>query len=242
MNIETLKELTGWKRPTINPTPTDLEIALARVNADHKSVLVAVKLLTEAVQSNAAAHLNMTVVHEERHAYVIKALRELKKEVSAAESRHLTAFELALRPVLRAIDLVVEKVNNVEMELFANRSMIDVMRKELLADREAVLVIQGTKLNAIAERLDDLVKIVAQSMIKHPEGVTPAPTPTPRGGKRSNSGRKPGSKPRPLDVQYADVSNRLQRCRPDSKARLKYLFRLTELRHKLGMASIRKEG
>ena len=66
MNIETLKELTGWKRPTINPTPTDLEIALARVNADHKSVLVAVKLLTESVQGNSTGNLNMVLAQHER--------------------------------------------------------------------------------------------------------------------------------------------------------------------------------
>ncbi len=213
------------------PAPTELELSLRQMHADHLTAMQAIKNLTEIA-------VNQTT----RAVDQVAQLRELRRTITASEVKHLAAFELALRPVMRATDTLMEKVNNVEMELFANRSMIDVMRKELLADREAALVIHGAKLDLVAERLDKLVKVVARSLIKHPEGVTVAPPPKPRGGKRSNAGRKPGSKPRPLDVQYADVSNRLQRCRPNSKARLIYQFRLTELRQKLGMAPIRKEG
>jgi len=241
MNIETLKSLTGWKRPTINPTPTDLEIALARVNADHKSVLIAVKMLTEIAQSNAAANLDMAVVHEERNkgslqrdADLLKSVRELKREVSAAESRHLAAFELALRPMTRAINDLMDKVSNIDAD-------VHLLRNEIYAEREAQARIQNTKLNAIAIRIDALTKILAKDLIKHPKGATVA-TPKKNGGSRPNSGRKKGSKARPLDVQYADVSNRLQRSRPNSLARKKFQFRLHELRRKLGMAPIKGDA
>jgi len=236
MNIETLKSLTGWKRPTVNATPTDLEIALARVNADHKSVLIAVKMLTEIAQSNAAANLDMAVVHEERNkgslqrdADLLKSVRELKREVSAAESRHQTTFEIALIPVLRAIDLVVDKVNGLNAD-------IHTLKTELAMDREAQARIQNTKLNAIAIRIDALTKLLAKNLIKHPKGVTVAPPKKEtRGGAQPGAGRKPGSKPRPPEVRYADLSDKLQRCRAP-KARAKYMASLVALRAKMGMA------
>jgi hypothetical protein len=219
-----LSYLGGTPSSIKEPVPTEFD----RIHADHKSVLVAIKLLTDSVASSAAGNLDMAVVHEERHKDILKNMRELKKEMYHADQRHLAAFEIAMRPVLRAIDLGVDKVSNVEGEMFALRSAIN-------NDREAQLVIQNTKLNAIAERLDDLVRILS-------EGATLAPPPKPNGGKRSNAGRKPGSKPRPLEAQYADISDRLQRSRPNSKARLMYAFRLAELRQKLGMAPIRKDA
>jgi hypothetical protein len=226
-----LSYLGGIPASAKEPTPTEFD----RIHADHRLAMQAIKLLTESVQSSAAGNLDMTVVHEERHKDILKNMRELKKEMYHADQRHLAAFELAQRPVLRAIDLVVDKVNGLNADIHN-------LKTELLADREAVLVIQGTKLNAIAERLDGLAKLVAKSLIKHPEGATVAPPPKPQGGRRKGAGRKPGSKPRPLEVQYADISDRLQRSRPNSKARLMYQFRLTELRQKLGMAPIRKES
>lgn len=234
MNIETLKELTGWKRPTINPTPTDLEIALARVNADHKSVLVAVKLLTEAVQSNAAANLNMTVVHEERHAYVIKAVRELKKEVTAADSRHLAAFELALRPVLRAI----EEMSNRLSERVAS---LDADIHDLKADRhdelDAHTYVLNTKLTLVSGRIDDLCKIlddlvknIGLKLVQPPKSVTVAP-PKPK----KKQGRRTGDKNRTLEQRYEFLSDRVQRARPGSKTGAKFRFMLNELRVKMGV-------
>jgi hypothetical protein len=231
MNIETLKSLTGWKRPTINPTPTDLEIALARVNADHKSVLIAVKMLTEIAQSNAAANLDMAVVHEERNkgslqrdADLLKSVRELKREVSAAESRHQTTFEIALIPMTRAINDLMDKVNGLDGD-------INDLRAEIYADREAQASIQNTKLNAIAIRIDALTKLLAKDLIKHPKGVTVAP-PKPK----KKPGRRLGDKSRTPEERYKFLSHRLQVARPNSKARAKYMATLVKLRAKMGMA------
>ena len=232
MNIETLKELTGWKRPTINPTPTDLEIALARVNADHKSVLVAVKMLTEIAQSTAAGNLNMTVVHEERHKDVLKNMRELKKEMYHADQRHLAAFELALRPLMRLAEesnkRLTEKVNNLNADVHA-------LRVDLNCDREAQARIQNTKLNAIAIRIDDLceildnfVKYLGQSLIKRPEGVT-LTTP------KKKQGRRTGDKNRTPEERYAYLKHRVQVARPGGKAQKKWQFLFTEFCNRTGM-------
>ena len=227
MKIETLKEYLGLTNPA--PTPTDLEIALARVNADHKSVLIAVKMLTEIAQSTAAANLNMTVVHEERHKDTLKNMRELKKEMMHSDNRHLAAYELAVRPVLRTIEVLAEKLDSMSAD-------IHTLKTELHMDREAQARIQNTKLNAIAIRIDALTKLLAKSLIKHPKGVTVAPPKKEtRGGAQPGAGRKPGSKPRPPEVQYADLSNRLQRCR-SPKSRAKFMARLVILRAKMGMA------
>ena len=220
-----LSSLVGaLNKPTLEAKPTDLEIALARVNADHKSVLIAIKMLTEVAQSNAAGNLNMTVVHEERHAYVIKAVREVKKEVSAVESRHLTTFELAVRPMTRAINDLMDKVNNIDADIHD-------LKTELHMDREAQARIQNTKLNAIAIRIDALTKLLAKDLIKHPKGVAVAP-PKPK----KKQGRRTGDKNRSLEERYKFLSHRLQVARPNSKARAKYLFQLVELRAKMGMA------
>lgn len=233
MNIETLKSLIGWKRPTVNPTPTDLEIALARIHSDHTTAMVAIKLLTESVQSTAAANLNMTVVHEERHKDVLRNMKELKKEMMHSDNRHLAAFELALRPLLRAIEEIdkrlTNKLNGIEADLYA-------MRVDRNYELDAHTSVLNTKLNAVAERIDALTKLLAKDLIKHPEGVTVAPPKEEtRGGQRRGAGRKPGAKPRPLDVQYADLSNKLQRCRAP-KSRTKFMARLVALRAKMGMA------
>jgi hypothetical protein len=231
-----LSSLVGaLNKPTLEAKPTDLEIALARVNADHKSVLVAVKMLTEIAQSTAAANLNMTVVHEERHKDTLKNMRELKKEMMHSDNRHLAAFELAMRPVLRAIDLLtqnIDKVNAVFVDKMNNiDGDINDLRAEIYADREAQARIQNTKLNAIAERLDTLITILANDLIKHPKGVTGAP-PKPK----KKQGRRTGDKNRTFEERYKFLSHRLQVARPDSKARVKYLIQLTKLREKMGMA------
>lgn len=225
-----LSSLVGaLNKPTLEAKPTDLEIALARINADHKAVLIAIKMLTEIAQSNAGGNLDMIVVHEERHKDILKNMLELKKEVTASDSRHLAAFELALRPVTRAINDLMDKVSNIDAD-------VHLLRNEIYADREAQARIQNTKLNAIAERIDALVKILAKDLIKHPEGVTVAPPKKEtRGGKQPNAGRKKGMKPRPPEVRYVDLSNRIQRSR-SPKARAKYLARLVALRAKMGMA------
>lgn len=223
MKIETLKNYLGL--PTQTP---DLSLALDRIHSDHRSVLSAVKLLSESVQSNAAGNLDMAVVHEERHKDILRNMRELKREVTTSDNRHFAAFELALRPVLRAIDLVVEKINSLDAD-------VHTLRAEIYADKTAVSTIQNTKLNAIAFQIDTLVTLLAKDLIKHPDGVTVAPPKRTRGGKQPGAGRKKGSKPRPPEVQYADLSNRLQRCRAP-KAREKYMARLVALRAKMGMA------
>jgi hypothetical protein len=229
-----LSSLVGaLNKNPVNPAPTDLEIALARVNADHKSVLIAVKMLTEIAQSNAAANLDMAVVHEERHKDTLKNMRELKKEVTSADSRHLAAFELALRPLLRGIEEMNKRLSDKVSNLNAD---VHALRVDLNCDREAQARIQNTKLNAIAIRIDALTKLLAKDLIKHPKGVTVAPPKKEtRGGPQPGAGRKPGSKPRPPEVQYADLSNRLQRCRAP-KARAKFMARLVVLREKMGMA------
>jgi hypothetical protein len=218
-----LSSLVGaLNKPTLEAKPTDLEIALARVNADHKSVLIAVKMLTEIAQSNAAANLDMTVVHEERHKDTLKNMRELKKEVMHSNSQHFAAFELALRPVLRAIDLVVDKVNNIDADIHD-------LRAEIYADREAQARIQNTKLNAIALRVDDLCKLLAKDLIKHPEGVAVAP-PKPK----KKQGRRTGDKNRTLEQRYAFLYHRLEVARPNSKARARYEAQIAEVAKKLG--------
>ena len=222
MNIETLKSLIGWKRPTINPTPTDLEIALARVNADHKSVLIAVKMLTEIAQSNAAANLDMTVVHEERHKDILKNMRELKKDnlkthdvVSVAEHR--------MHTIDKSFLAMSDKLNNIDADIHD-------LRAEIYADREAQARIQNTKLNAIAIRIDALTKILAKDLIKHPKSVTVAP-PKPV----TKRGRRSGDRNRTPEQRYAYLKHRLQVSRPGGKAQKKWQFLFTEFCNRTGM-------
>jgi hypothetical protein len=234
-----LSSLVGaLNKPTLEAKPTDLEIALARVNADHKSVLIAVKMLTEIAQSNAAANLDMAVVHEERNkgslqrdADLLKSVRELKKEMMHSDNRHLAAYELAVRPMTRAINDLMDKVNGLNAD-------IHTLKTELHMDREAQARIQNTKLNAIAIaiRIDALTKLLAKDLIKHPKGVTVAPAKKDnRGGKQPGGGRRKGVKDRPAEVRYAEISNKLQRCRAP-KARAKFMATLVRLRAKMGMA------
>ena len=229
MNIETLKSLTGWKRPTVNPTPTDLEIALARIHADHTTAMVAIKLLTESVQANSTGNLNMVLAQQGRQETLVTKLNEIKRTVTASDGKHFAAFELAVRPMTRAINDLMDKVNGLNAD-------IHTMKTEIYADHVAQARIQNTKINAIAFQLDTLVTILAKDLLKHPEGVTVAPLKEEtRGGPRYGAGRKPGVKPRPLEVQYADLSNKLQRCHAP-KARAKFMARLVALRAKMGMA------
>jgi hypothetical protein len=195
MNFESLKNfLTS---PSLEAKPSDLEIALARIHTDHTAAMVAIKLLTEAVQSNAAGNLDMTVVHEERHKDIIKTLRELKKDVTTADSRHLAAFELALRPMTRAINDLMDKVNG---------------------------------LNAVAERIDSLVRVLAEDRIKHPEGVT---VEAPKNEKRR--GRRPGDKNRTPEERYAFLKHRVKVAHPGGNAQRKWQRMLTEFCNRTGM-------
>lgn len=218
MKIETLKNYLGFT----DISSPDFKSALNRMHEDHRTAMVAIKLLTDAVQSNAAGNLDMAVVHEERHKDVLKNMRELKREVTTSDNRHLAAFELALRPVLRAIDLVVEKINNLDADVHG-------LRNEIYAEREAQARIQNTKLNAIAVRIDDLCKILAKDLIKHPEGVTVAPP------KLKKRGRRPGDRNRTPEERYRFLSHRVQVARPGSKAQKRYQSLLTELRDRTGM-------
>ena len=225
-----LSSLVGaLNKPTLEAKPTDLEIALARVNADHKSVLIAIKMLTEIAQSNVAANWDIAVAHAERDkgsrqrdADLLKSVRELKKEVTAADSRHLTAFELAVRPVLRTIEVLAEKLDSIDADIHD-------LRAEIYADREAQARIQNTKLNAIAIRIDALTKLLAKALIKHPKGVAVAP-PKPK----NKQGRRTGDKNRTLEQRYAYLYHRLEVARPNSKAREKYAFQIAEVAKKLG--------
>lgn len=225
-----LSSLVGaLNKPTLEAKPTDLEIALARINADHKSVLIAIKMLTEVAQSNAAANLNRTVVHEERHKVslqcdsdLLKNMRELKKEMMHSDSRHLAAFELALRPMTRAINDLMDKVNGLSAD-------IHTLKTELHMDREAQARIQNTKLNAIAIRIDALCRLLAKSLLKHPEGATVAPAKT-----KKKQGRRSGDRNRSLEERYKFLSHRLQVARPNSKARARYEAQIAEVAKKLG--------
>jgi hypothetical protein len=221
------------------PAPTELELSLRQMHADHLNAMQAIKNLTE-----------ISVSQTTRTVDQVTMLRDLKRVITASEAKHFAAFELAQRPLLRAIEELDKRVTNqfakdLEQVLHKLNNM-DADIHELKRDRhdelDAHTYVLNTQLKAVSERLDGLAKLVAKSLIKHPEGATVAPPPKPQGGRRKGAGRKPGSKPRPLEAQYADISDRLQRSRPNSKARLMYQFRLTELRQKLGMAPIRKEG
>jgi len=232
-----LSSLVGaLNKPTLEAKPTDLEIALARVNADHKSVLIAVKMLTEIAQSNAAANLDMAVVHEERNkgslqrdADLLKSVRELKREVSAADSRHQTTFEIALIPVLRAIDLVVDKVNNIDADIHD-------LRAEIYADREAQARIQNTKLNAIAIRIDALTKLLAKDPIKHPKGVTVAPPAKVKDPTVPvKKGRPEGRKSRTLKERRDWLMDRIQKSRPNKTMLAKYQLQLNEVLTKMAV-------
>ena len=208
------------------PAPSELELSLRQMHADHLAAMQAIKSLTEIAVSQTTRAVDQ-----------VAQLRELKRTITASEGKHFAAFELAQRPLLRAIEEIdkrlTDKLSKIDADLHA-------MRVDRRYELEAHTNVLNTKLNAVAERIDDLCKILAKDLIKHPVSVTVAPDPRKggQGGPRSNSGRKPGSKARPLEVQYADVSNRLQRCRPNSLARKKYQFRLIELRHKLGMSKL----
>lgn len=231
MKIDQLKHFLGLETQT-PATPSDLEIALARIHADHKTAMVAIKLLTEAVQSGASGNLDMSVVHEERHKTILKNMRELKQEMYHSDKRHLAAFELAMRPMTRAIE---DMNKNLSDKLSGIDADIHALRVDLTYDREAWAAIQNTKLNAIAERLDDLAKVLAKE-------VAVAPSKKPARAVNRGGGRKKGVKVRPLDVRYADLSNRIQRCHPNSKIRLKYMLQLVALREKMGMAPIKRDS
>jgi hypothetical protein len=244
-----LSSLVGaLNKPTLEAKPTDLEIALARVNADHKSVLIAVKMLTEIAQSNAAANLDMAVVHEERNkgslqrdADILKTLRELKREVSAVDNRHLTAFEVALRPVLRAIDLLTQNIDKVNAVFVDKVNGLNADIHGLKVDRhdelDAHTYVLNQKLTLVAERLDRLCRIlVAKDLLKHPKGVTVAP---PKKVKDptvpAKKGRPEGRKSRTLKERRDWLMDRIQKSRPDKTMLAKYQSQLNEVLTKMAV-------
>jgi hypothetical protein len=216
MNI--LNYLGGIPSSAKEPVPTDLEIALARIHSDHTTAMVAIKLLTESVQSSASGNLDMVVVHEERHKALLKNMKELKQEMYHADKRHFAAFELSLRPVLRAIEELDKKLTNKLSKMDAD---IHALRVDLNCDREAQARIQNTKLNAIAERIDDLCKALAKDPLAPP---------------KKKIGRRHGSKNRAPEAREAFLVSRLERCHAGSQTQKRLQFLLNELRAKRGLA------
>jgi hypothetical protein len=224
MNI--LGYLGGTPASIKEPIPTDLEIALQRMHSDHRLAMEAIKLLTDIAQSNASGNLSMSTVHQERHATALNMLRDLKRTIVTSESKHFAAFELAMRPVTRDMEALNDKVLNVEGEMFALRSAIN-------NDREAQLVIQNTKLNAIAERLDDLVRILKRVVIKDSDNASPTPPAAPQ----KRIGRPVGKKNRTPEERYLFLKERVHAARPGGKAQKKWQRLLTEYRNRTGMGS-----
>lgn len=218
MNI--LNYLTGTAKEATDvigkgPQPTELELSLRQMHADHLAAMQAIKSLTEIA-------VNQTT----RAVDQVALLRNLKRTITASEGKHLAAFELSQRPLLRAVEELDKKLTNKLSKMDAD---IHALRVDLNCDREAQARIQNTKLNAIAERIDTLVKILANDLIKHPEGVTVAPP-------KRKPGRRSGDKNRTPEERYKFLSHRLQVARPDSNARAEYMSQLVELRKRMGMA------
>lgn len=233
---DALKVITGG--PQEPHKPTDLEIALARIHDDHTTAMVAIKLLTESVQSSASGNLNMVLAQQERQAVLVTKLNDIKRNVTSSDSRHYAAFQLALNPVTRAMDAMSDKIKELDASVHAMHMNIGKVKTELHMDREAQSRIQNSKLNAIAIRIDELTKLLARNLIKHPKDVTVAPPKKDnRGGKQPGGGRRKGVKDRPAEVRYAEISNKLQRCRAP-KARAKFMATLVILRRKMGMAPL----
>jgi len=152
-------------------------------------------------------------------------LRDLKRTVTASESKHFAAFELAQRPVTRAIDLVVDKVNGLNADIHG----LKVDRHDELDAHTYVL---NQKLTIVAERLDRLCRIlVANNLIKNPDNVPPTPPASPK----KKTGRTLGRKNRTPEERYAFLKERLQAARPGGKAEKKWQFLLTEFRNRTGM-------
>jgi hypothetical protein len=223
---------------TKGPAPTELELSLRQMHADHLAAMQAIKNLTE-----------ISVSQTTRTVDQVTMLRDLKRVITASEAKHFAAFELAQRPVLRAVGELSSNIDKVHAVLVDKLNKMDADIHKLKRDHhdelDAHTYVLNQKLTIVAERVDRLCRIlVTNNLIKNPDNVPPPPPPPPKpqGGNRRGAGRKPGSKPRPLEAQYADISDRLQRSRPNSKSRLMYQFKLTELRQKMGMAPIRKES
>jgi len=198
------------------PAPSELELSLRQMHADHLAAMQAIKSLTE-----------ISVNQTTRAVEQVTMLRDLKRTINASEGKHLAAFELSLRPLLRAIEEINKRLSEKVANLNAD---VHALRVDLNCDREAQARIQNTKLNAIAERVDDLCKILAQHLIKHPEDAKVAPPKV-----KKKPGRKPGTTDRPLTVRYAWLSERIQRSRPGSKNQQRYQTQLLTVRKKLGM-------
>jgi hypothetical protein len=166
----------------------------------------------------------MALAQQGRQETLVTKLNEIKRAVTASDGKHFAAFELALRPVLRAIDLVVDKVNGLNADLHG----LKVDRHDELDAHTYVL---NQKLTLVAERLDRLCRILVEGgLLKHPEGVTVTP-PNPV----VKNGRPQGRKNRTPEERYAYLKHRIQVAKPGSNMRKKYVFLLAELRQKMEM-------
>jgi hypothetical protein len=147
-----------------------------------------------------------------------------------SNSQHFAAFELALRPVLRAIDLVVDKVNGLNADIHG----LKVDRHDELDAHTHVL---NTKLNLVAERLDRLCRIlVAKDLLKHPEDVTVAPPAKVKDPTVPvKKGRPEGRKSRTLKERRDWLMNRIQKSRPDKTMLAKYQSQLNEVLTKMAV-------
>jgi len=198
---------------TKGPAPTELELSLRQMHADHLAAMQAIKNLTEIAVSQTTRTVDQVV-----------QLRELKRTVTASDSKHFAAFELALRPVLRAIDLVVDKVNGLNADIHG-------MKVDRHDELDAHTYVLNQKLTLVAERVDRLCRILVEGgLLKHPIGVTVAPPKS-----VTKRGRRSGDKNRTPEERYRFLSNRVQRARPGSKTGAKFRFMLNELRVKMGM-------
>jgi hypothetical protein len=214
---------------TKGPAPTDLEIALARIHSDHTTAMVAIKLMSEAVMSNTTGNLNMALAQQGRQETLVTKLNEIKRAVTASDGKHFAAFELSQRPLQRAVEEIDKRITNKLNNIDADLHGLKVDRHDELDAHTYVL---NQKLTLVAERVDRLCRIfIDGGLLKHPEGVTVAPA-------KKKPGRRLGDKSRTPEERYKFLSHRLQVAKPNSKARARYLFLLTELRQKMGMAPL----
>ena len=208
------------------PAPSELELSLRQMHADHLAAMVAIKLLTEAVTSNSTGNLNTVLAQQERQAVLVTKLNDIKRNVTSSDSRHYAAFQLALNPMTRAINDLMDKVNGLSADIH-----------DLKVDRhdelDAHTYVLNQKLTIVAERLDRLCRILVEGgLLKHPIGVTVAP-PKPV----VKTGRPEGRKNRTPEERYAYLKHRVQVARPGGKAQKKWQFLLTEFRNRTGMGA-----
>jgi len=196
---------------TKGPAPTELELSLRQMHADHLAAMQAIKNLTEIAVSQTTRAVDQVTM-----------LRDLKRTVTASDGKHFAAFELAQRPVTRAINDLMDKVNGLNADIHG----LKVDRHDELDAHTYVL---NQKLTIVAERLDRLCRILlANKLIEY---VPPTPPASPK----KKTGRTLGRKNRTPEERYAFLKERLQAARPGGKAEKKWQFLLTEFRNRTGM-------